>query len=172
MEEKNRPESMDEKTTTVLEENLATCQQELAEWKDKCLRTAADLQNYIRRTEKDRERWTEQITAEILLSFLVLADDIDRALEEAEKKESSAQDRSWLDGFTLIQKKLYNSLEQFGVKPIIHYTIFDPELHEAIAQVPSTAHEAGAIIDIHKKGFMIGDRVLRPAQVTVAVESN
>lgn len=174
MEENNNHEEMNEQNQDLDssgERALQQCQEEVLEWKDKCMRAAADLQNYSKRVERDRERWTTQITAEIILPFLNVLDDIDRALAQVSSTSAvtEATQQSWLDGFTLIQKNLYATLEQFGVKSITQYSTFDPELHEAIAQVPSAAHEPGTIIDVHRKGFMIGDRVLRPAQVTVSV---
>ncbi len=82
-----------------------------------------------------------------------------------------AQDRQvWLAGFALIRSSFYKLLEKYGVTPMTsqQYALFDPCLHEAIMQIASADHKPGEIVQVFLSGFMLGDQVLRPAQVSVA----
>ena len=159
-----------DQTPNDAEENgsqeLENCLIQVQEWKEKCLRISADLQNYIKRAEKDRERLMHQIQADFLLDILPVVDDVDRAIDQAPQEIKDTQ--AWLEGFLLIQKKLYSFLEQYGVKEITNYAEFDPELHEAVMQVASDKYEEGAIVQVLQKGFVLNNQVLRAAKVSVA----
>ncbi|PKN03658.1 nucleotide exchange factor GrpE [Candidatus Dependentiae bacterium HGW-Dependentiae-1] len=163
---------------------LEACKAELASYKNQFLRTRADLENQTRRMEKERLQFVSMGQRAVLLDLLSIVDDFDRALADhskqtevvssPEEKLSAAdvaQDRQvWLAGFSLIRSGLYKMLEKYGVKPMTatQYAVFDPQLHEAIMQVESETHQSGEIAQVLLPGFMLGDQVLRPAQVSVA----
>jgi molecular chaperone GrpE len=149
-------------------EELATCTKEVAELKDACKSIAADFENYKKRVERDRVVWRNSSQAEVLRSILPVIDDFDRAMVEYEKIEKSSNHEAWIAGFDLIRKALDKFLQSYGVTILKQLDHFDPELHEAIAQVDSPTHESGAIVDVVQKGYMFNGQVLRVARVTVA----
>lgn len=144
-----------------LEQQLSECLIQKDEWKDRCLRTAAEFENYKRRSEKERVLWITNTQASILTDVIGLVDDFERAF--ANKDETSS-----LQGFELIYKSLQKILEKYGVQEIKEVTEFDPNLHEAIMQVESPDHKAGQIVQVLQKGYRFKDQILRPAKVSVA----
>jgi molecular chaperone GrpE len=149
-------------------EELATCAKEVAELKETCKSIAADFENYKKRVERDRIAWSHSAQAEVLRNLLPVVDDFDRAMAEYEKIEKSSNHEAWIAGFDLIRKALDKFLQIYGVTIIKQLEQFDPELHEAIAQVESPTHESGTIVDVVQKGYMFNGHVLRVARVTVA----
>jgi len=141
------------------------CDQAYSEMKEKFLRVTADFQNYKSRIERERMHSIALGQVAVLGKMLSIVDDVDRAIDEARKKEAEAD---WLAGFELISKAFYQLLADHKITPIAQMDTFDPELHEALAQVDSPDHESGMIIEIMQKGYMHNDRVLRPAKVVVA----
>lgn len=144
-----------------LEQQLIECLIQKDEWKDRCLRTAAEFENYKRRSEKERVLWITNTQASILTDVIGLVDDFERAF--ANKDETCS-----LQGFELIYKSLQKILEKYGVQEIKEVTEFDPNLHEAIMQVESPDHQASQIVQVLQKGYRFKDQVLRPAKVSVA----
>ena len=151
-----------------LKSSLEACEVACNEWQDKYMHVSADLQNFKRRVEKEQVAWARQAKAEVLLNLLAIVDDFDRALSEHSKREHTADLDNWFEGFELIGKSLYKFLHQMDVIEIDQMSTFDPNLHEAIAQVDSDQHTSGNIVDVVQKGFMFNGEVLRPAKVTVA----
>jgi molecular chaperone GrpE len=149
-------------------EELNKCTHELEGLKETCRRLAADFENYKKRIERDKVSWTYTAQAEILRDILPIVDDFDRAIAEYQKSEHAAQYATWISGFELIRKALDKFLLHYGVTPIEHMLAFDPHYHEAIAYVQSPAHASGQIVDIIQKGYMLNDKILRVARVTVA----
>jgi len=126
----------------------------------------ADFSNYRKRIERDQQETRQNITAEVVKSFLVIMDDIERALKTRPKEGEAA---SWAEGIELIARKLQNILESFDVKRIpAEDELFDPNRHEAISHEESPDHTSGQIIEILQQGYTIGERVIRPALVRVA----
>jgi len=166
-EENKKNHEKSEATQTVEEQVGPTiCDQACTESKDKLLRVSADFQNYKSRVERERMHSIQLGQVAVLGKMLAIVDDVDRAIDEAKKKEDV--DTSWLSGFELIAKSLSQLLADHKIKQIEQIKNFDPELHEALAQIDSPDHESGVIIEIMQKGYMVNDRVLRPAKVTVA----
>ena len=90
------------------------------------------------------------------------------AIAKEYKKNEIKEADVWIAGFEMIQKSLNKLLEKYEVKEISDFQNFDPELHEAIAQVASDEHESGQIVNVVQKGYILKDKILRPAKVTVA----
>jgi molecular chaperone GrpE len=137
------------------EESLATLQ-----------RTAADFQNYRRRTTEERERDAGLASEFLLLKVLALADDFDRAIE-AMPTELAGD--AWIDGVVAIDRKLRALLESEGIRVLEAVgRTFDPREHEAIANMPGTGRPEGEVVAEVQRGYRLRDRVLRPALVAVA----
>lgn len=156
---KNQENPQDNQNSAV-ETQLNECLAQKDEWKDRCLRTAAEFENFKRRSEKERVLWISNTQAGILTDVLGLVDDFERAF--AQPADTSRE------GFKLIYKSLQKILEKYGVQEIKEITEFDPELHEAIMQVESADHQAGQIVHVLQKGYRFKDQILRPAKVSVA----
>lgn len=159
-----------ESTKSSSQENnnhVDTTLDELIVLKDKFSRLSADFQNYKKRAEADKYLLIDRSRSEILLSMLSIVDNFDRALSEAQATQNEAL-HSWLLGFELIHKALYEFLASQKVTIIAEVTTFDPSLHEAIMQVQDDAYSSGSIVKVFEKGFMYKDKVLRTAKVSVA----
>jgi len=130
-------------------------------------RERAEFLNFKRRTSEERERELGLAGEDLIRKVLVLADDLDRAIEA--RPDSIAGD-AWFDGVAAIDRKLRALLESEGVSPIgaDPGTTFDPREHDAIATVPGTGRPEGEIVEQVRRGYRLRDRVLRPALVAVA----
>jgi len=143
----------------------AALQRERDEIYDRLLRKTAEFDNYRRRVERERREQADQAVVDLLLNLLVVVDDFDRALT-TESGESAAAYRK---GVELIHAKLHDLLKRQGVRPIQSLGAdFDPNLHQAVVSESSPSHREGEIIGELSKGYMMGDRLLRPAMVKVA----
>lgn len=149
-------------------EELQACTEQVNELKETCKHVAADFENFKKRVERDRISWTLSAQAEVLRDLLPIVDDFDRAISEYQKKRADVCHESWIEGFELIRKTFNKFLQTYGVTQIEQMTGFDPQFHEAVAQVESTAHESGTIVEVVQKGYIFNGNVLRPARVTVA----
>jgi len=130
----------------------------LAAWQ----RTQADFTNYRRRTEQEKKEFGLYANAELLRQLLPVLDDLERALDH--EPENSA-DREWIEGAKMVAKKFRTTLENVGVKPVLSLGMeFDPNVHEAIHQDKGPE---GTIIGEFQKGYMLHDKLLRPARVIV-----
>lgn len=143
---------------------LKKLQDELAEAKDKYLRLYAEFENHRRRTAKEKIDLIQTGGEQILKALLPVADDFDRA--EKSFKETNTKES---EGFFLIQNKFKKILEQQGIKEMVMESgEFNPDLHEAITQVPAPSEsQKGKIVDVVEKGYLLTDRVIRHAKVVV-----
>lgn len=146
--------------------------EELKECRNQLMRVTADFQNFKKRTSEEQIRWTLLAKASVLTTFLPLADDVDRAIENASKSivENVSDDSKsdWLEGFRLIQKNLQKIFSDNGVTEIDCSGNFDPELHEAMMQIESKDHKKEEIVEVFLKGYKFDSQVLRHAKVSVA----
>ena len=147
----------------ALKKQLEEMQAQAAEYKDGWQRAVADFQNYRKRVERENSGVYQNALAEIIKSYLPIVDDLERALQ------SRPADLAWVEGIELIYRKLQAILEAEGVKRIeAEGNVFDPNLHEAISQEPAEGQESGRVIAVVQNGYMLGERVIRPAMVRVA----
>ncbi len=131
-------------------------------------RTAADFANFRRRTAEEREREAGLASEALLLKTLAVVDDLDRALASLPEGLKS---EPWVEGIAAIHRKLLAVMESEAARP--YESIgqpFDPREHEAVAQVPSSGKPPGEVLQEHRKGWKIRDRILRPAVVSVATD--
>ncbi len=136
------------------------------EYLDGWQRARAEFANYRKRVERDRQLTYQNAAGSIILKFLPVMDDLERALKNRPEEDPGA---AWADGIELIYRKFKTAIESEGVTPMdVEGEMFDPNLHEAVVSTPSDEHESGEIIEVLQRGYQIGDRVLRPAMVRVA----
>jgi molecular chaperone GrpE len=144
---------------------LADLQRERDDYYDRLLRKSAEFDNYRKRVERERREQGDQAVNNLLEELLLVVDDFDRALT-VDAGDSGAAYRK---GVELIHAKLYDLLKKYGVRPIEAVGAdFDPNLHQAVVHEDSSEHRDGEVIAELRKGYMIGDRLLRPAMVKVA----
>ena len=138
---------------------------EIAELKDKLLRALAETENVRRRGVKDREDAAKFAVSAFARDMVKVAEDLRRALES-----SGASADALTEGVRLTEKELLSALERHGIKRIDPQPgeRLNPELHEAMFEVPTDAQEAGTIAQVMEAGYSIHDRLLRPARVGVA----
>ena len=132
---------------------------------DRLLRTAAEFDNYRKRVERDRRDQLDAMSADALADLLPILDDLERALQAP---ATGAAD-SFRKGVELIHRQMLELLRKRGVKPI--QTVgadFDPRFHESVMSEPSPDHREGEVIQELRRGYTLGDRLLRPAMVKVA----
>ena len=143
----------------------ADLQRERDELKDLLLRKSAEFDNYRKRVERDRQASSEVAAASMLEELLPLVDDLERAL----KAEAGTGVDSYRRGVELIQSKLNEILRKRGVRPIESLGAdFDPYYHQAVAYEHADGRRDGEIIEEFRRGYMLGDRLLRPSMVKVA----
>lgn len=125
-------------------------------------RLSAEYANYRKRTEANVEIDKQRATGAAIVALLPVLDDLDRAEQHGDLEEGSA--------FTAIAQKLRGTLERLGLQSFGEKgELFDPQIHEAIAQVPVPGTEEHTVLDVIVRGYRIGDVELRPAKVAVAV---
>ena len=145
---------------------------EAADYKDRMLRTFAEMENLRRRTEREVADSRVYGISNFARDILAVADNMDRALGalDAELRvKADAATKALLDGVELTERELHKVLEKHGVKKFEPLgEKFDPNLHQAMYEVPDPSRPAGSVAQVVQPGYMIGDRVLRPALVGVA----
>jgi molecular chaperone GrpE len=139
--------------------------------KDQRLRALAEVENVRRRADKERVEASQYAVTKFARDMVGIADNFSRALAAcppALRDAADPQIKAVLDGMEATDRQLLGTLERYGVKQVETDGKFDPNLHQAIAEVPGNGKPPGSIVDVMQTGFMIGDRLLRPAMVTVA----
>jgi len=148
-----------------LEEALAAKEAEAAANWDKYLRERADLENYRRRVQKDKEDLMKYGNECLLLEILPVLDNMERALDHASEESLAAI----IEGVNLTRTMLLGVLKKFGVEPVeAKGAVFDPAFHQAMCQIESADAEPNTVIEEFQKGYLLNDRLLRPAMVSVA----
>lgn len=145
---------------------LEKANDEIAELKDKYLRTLAEFENYKRRSLKEKTELILNGGEKVITAILPVLDDMERAIANANKADTK---ESVEEGWELICKKLHKILEGIGVKRIdTENTDFNVDFHEAIAMVPGMGDEMkGKVIDCTQAGYMLNEKVIRHAKVAV-----
>lgn len=177
---KQKPELNEEETTEevteetnqeneeiIKDENndlLEAKEEEIKELTNKLMRLQADFQNFKKRVEKDKELTNFYALESIAVSILPSIDNLDRAMDSETDKESSMY-----KGVEMISTQLMKALNEKGIEEIKSLgEKFDPNYHHAIFMEESTEYEEGHITEVLQKGYIIKDRVIRPAMVKVA----
>ena len=150
----------------ALQQQLVEEKEKAAETHDQYLRSVAELRNYKKRIEQEREHWAREANAELLARLLPILDDFDRAM--AVLPDEGLRHLSWVEGIALIYRRLQATLEQAGLRPIAALNQpFDPYFHEAILHEETPTEQDGLVLADLQKGYKLHDRVLRPTLVKV-----
>jgi molecular chaperone GrpE len=145
---------------------------EAAELKDRLLRTLADMENLRRRTEREIADTRQYAVASFARDLLAVADNMERALNTLSADFRDQADpvvKSHIEGVELTERELLKVMEKHGIRKFDPQgQKFDPNLHQAMMQVPDPSVPDGTVVQVMAPGYMIGERVLRPALVGVA----
>jgi molecular chaperone GrpE len=157
----------DSEEEPTVEVRLREAETQRDEYLDLARRARADLENYRKRMERDRASHRSMAQAEVLKEFLKPLDDLDRAMGDAEVRRDFD---TLFEGLGLVRTDLWKALSDVGLSRIEASpgTTFDPNVHEALVQVPHAEVPAGAIVEETTPGYCLGDRVLRAAKVVVS----
>ena len=151
---------------------IAALRAEAEGQKDRALRALAEVENVRKRLERERDEARTYSVTRFARDFLTVADNLSRALAAVPADARAKADDSLkavLDGVEATERELQAALARHGVKPIqAEGQRFDPHLHQAIAEVPAKGAEPGSVVTVVQPGYTIGERLLRPAMVTVA----
>lgn len=156
---------------TSAEENESAAQQEIEslkaqvqEYKEKYLRQVAEFDNFRKRNARERLELIQTAGKDVIVSLLDVVDDHERAQQQVEKMENSPAK----EGITLVFNKLRNTLYAKGLKPMESIgQDFNPDLHEAVTEVPVPSEMKGKVIDEVQKGYYLNDKIIRFAKVVV-----
>ena len=160
-EKKKKPQA--EETPSVSLEEFEALKEELAQKNDLLLRTAAEFDNFKKRTERERTSVAEYAKASIIKQLLPVFDNVDRA--ESADKESA----EYAKGVELIVKQLNEVVSALGITETGAVgDVFDPTVHEAVMHVEDESVGENTIVEVFQKGYRIGDTVIRAAMVKVA----
>jgi len=148
-------------------DDLGALRQEKDALQDRLLRTAAEFDNYRKRVDRERRELSEFAAADILSELLPIVDNFERALQAA-----PAEADAFRKGIELIHRQVLDLLRKRGVRPLQALgAAFDPNFHQAVIHETSDTHGEGEVIEELQRGYMLGDRLLRPAMVKVAKRS-
>ena len=143
----------------------AELRRERDDFKDRWVRKCAEFDNYRKRIERERREQADMALADLLEAILLVVDDFDLALTV----EAGPEAEAYRTGVELIHAKLLGVLKKHGVRAIDALGAdFDPNIHQAVMHESSPEHRDGEVIGELRKGYMLGDRLLRPAMVRVA----
>jgi molecular chaperone GrpE len=161
----NETSSAVDSSPAATENDPSALQRQRDEYYDLLLRKTAEFDNYRKRTERDRQSLSDAAAASIIEELLPLIDDLERAL----KADAGAEADAYRRGVELIYKQLNEILRKRGVRPIDAVGAdFDPYYHQAVSYEHAEGRRDGEVIEEFRRGYMLGDRLLRPSMVKVA----
>ena len=152
---------------------LKRVETEVTELRDSAARRQADFENFRKRIERERSETYNRAVADLVTKLLPVLDNLRRAVDAEASAEGNESDefRHFLNGVDLIHKQLGGVLEALGVKAVAaEGELFDPHLHEAVLTEESEEHEPDTVMQEIVRGYRLGDKLLRPALVKVAVK--
>lgn len=150
-----------------VEDALAASQAEVQKNWDLYLRARADLENYRKRSQREKEELSRFANENLLREILPVMDNLERALDHA--RQGAADNSGLVQGVEMTLSQFQRVLEKFGVTPITSLgTLFDPARHEALGQLESVDQAPNTVVQELQKGYLLNDRLLRPAMVMVA----
>jgi molecular chaperone GrpE len=167
-EAKAKTETISELSPSTPQERIAALEAEKAEIYSRMLHIAADFDNWKKRVRRDQAEGEMRAKELVLRDLLEIVDSLERAtVLWADGKESDA--KSVREGVELVLRQFLSKLEHYNVKPMkAAGHPFDPRMHEAVSQVPSAAVAPGSVLHELQKGYVMGEKLLRPAMVVVA----
>jgi molecular chaperone GrpE len=155
-----------EKEIEELKKMLEAKEKELKEHHDRLLRLAADFENYKKRAARDKEDWTKFANEDLIRAILPFIDNLERAVNHAEKVVDTGV---LIEGVRLTLQQILQTLNKFGLSSFQSVgKPFDPTVHEAMLVVETDQHEPNQVVEEFQKGYLLNDRLLRPATVSVS----
>ena len=150
-------------------EEIAALQAERDEFRDKWMRALADAENVRKRADRDRREAENYGGSKLARDLLPVYDNLRRALKSTEEAEGAAN-AALLEGVELTMRELLNVFKKHGIEPIVPEVgdKFDPQLHQAMFEAPVPGTKKDHILEVMSEGFLLHDRLLRPAQVGVS----
>jgi molecular chaperone GrpE len=165
VEDNSTKENAGQSASAATESDPSELQRQRDEYYDLLLRKSAEFDNYRKRTERERQSLSDAAAASIIEELLPLMDDLERALKADAGTDADAYRR----GVELIHKQLGEILRKRGVRPIDAVGAdFDPYYHQAVSYEQAEGRRDGEVIEEFRRGYMLGDRLLRPSMVKVA----
>jgi molecular chaperone GrpE len=165
-EEAGEAERLEQSARVDAESAIEDAERQRDEYYDLLLRKTAEFDNYRKRTDRERQTLAEAVAADLIAELLPLVDDLERALQVETADEAS---NAYRRGVELIHRQLLEVLRKRGVRPLdVLGTDFDPYYHQAVSHEPAEGRRDGEVIEEFRRGYMLGDRLLRPAMVKVA----
>jgi molecular chaperone GrpE len=163
--QKNKKKKED-KEIEELKKKLEEKEKEAKENYDRLLRTAADFENYKKRAAREKEDWTKFANEDLIRAILPFIDNLERAVNHAQK---IADTGVLMEGVQLTLQQLLQALNKFGLSSFKSVgKPFDPAMHEAMLVVETDKHEPNQVVEEFQKGYLLNDRLLRPATVSVS----
>ncbi len=145
-------------------------QEELQIYQDKYMRLAAEFENYKRRAQRDQSDSIRYANESLLKNLLATIDNLERAIQSGKDAGTTGP---LLEGVELTHKHILETVGKLGVRQVSSTGgVFDPNIHQAVAQVESDTAEPNTVVEEFQKGYFLHDRILRPAMVTVAKEKS
>jgi molecular chaperone GrpE len=155
----------------VMEASLESMEQESKDSHDRFLRVSAEFENYKKRAAREMNDFRKFANESFVKAMLPVVDNLDRAIESSSDDDHS--NSSVVEGVNMTLKEILKIFEQFGVKPFASLgKTFDPALHQAVMQEESDDHPEKTILNELEKGYMMHDRLLRPAMVVVSKKTD
>jgi molecular chaperone GrpE len=149
-----------------LKKRLEEKEREAKENLDRLLRTAADLENFKKRAAREKEDWTKFANEDLIRAILPFIDNLERAVNHAEKVLDTGV---LIEGIKLTLQQIHQTLNRFGLVPFDSVgKPFDPERHEAMLVVETDQHEPDQVVEEFQRGYLLNERLLRPATVSVS----
>jgi molecular chaperone GrpE len=149
-----------------LKKELEEKEKELKEHHDRLLRLAADFENYKKRAAREKEDWTKFANEDLIRGILPFIDNLERAVNHAEKVVDTGV---LIEGVRLTLQQILQALNKFGLSSFQSVgKPFDPTVHEAMLVVETDQHEPNRVVEEFQKGYLLNDRLLRPATVSVS----
>jgi molecular chaperone GrpE len=165
LSEKDIPEPLD--PFKEMEEKVESLEKEAKETHDRLLRVSAEFENYKKRATREMNDFRKFANESFIKAMLPVIDNLDRAIESSNNEKHA--DSSMVEGVNMTLKEILKVLEQFSVKRFDSLgNTFDPGLHQAVMQEETEEHDDNSVIKELQKGYMIHDRLLRPAMVVVS----
>lgn len=167
-DEKEKQEETEEQAvngeSSNYEEEIAALKKEKDDLFDRLLRVQAEFENFKKRTQKEREAERKYKAQDLVNDILPVLDNFERALQVEKTEETS----NLIEGISMVHRQLLDALKNNGVEMIeTEGKQFDPNLHHAVMQVEDESYESNQIVEELQKGYMLKDRVIRPAMVKV-----
>lgn len=153
-------------------DELQQARDEAAQYKERMLRVAADFENFKKRARRDLTEGVKNAENKVVLDYLPVVDNLERALSHGEASDGAAEasDDSLLSGVRMVHKQFLGMLARYQIEPFDAVgEIFDPELHEALQQMPSADFARNTVMAEVQRGYRRGERLVRPAMVVVSM---